>query len=194
MKRILQYLLKGVLYSVPIFVTIYVIKAIFNFLNESIENLGIEGGILSVAVGLVAIALVGFLTDKWLFARLFRYIDWLISKTPLAGSVYSTVKEVISALIGGNSSFKSPVMVRIFEDKDVYQMGFLSDHVLDGLPIAEDEVAVYIPHSFAMSGQLWIVKQKNVMPIDKPSSEVMKYVVSGGITRNQQPVVAKKKK
>jgi uncharacterized membrane protein len=39
-----------------------------------------------------------------------------------------------------------------------------------------------MPHSYAISGQLFVVEKKNVSPIDKSSAEIMKLIVSGGVT------------
>ena len=41
---------------------------------------------------------------------------------------------------------------------------------------------VYVPHSYAISGQLFIVEKKYVTPIDQSASEVMKLIISGGVT------------
>ena len=39
-----------------------------------------------------------------------------------------------------------------------------------------------MPHSYAISGQLFVVEKKNITPIDKSASEVMKLIISGGVT------------
>ena len=41
---------------------------------------------------------------------------------------------------------------------------------------------VYLPHSYAFSGQLFIVDKKNITTINSASSDVMKLIVSGGVT------------
>ncbi len=43
-----------------------------------------------------------------------------------------------------------------------------------------DLVAVYCPHSYNFSGELFLVPKENVTFLELPSSEVMKFVVSGG--------------
>ena len=35
---------------------------------------------------------------------------------------------------------------------------------------------------FLISGQLFVVEKKNITPIDKSASEVMKLIISGGVT------------
>ena len=36
--------------------------------------------------------------------------------------------------------------------------------------------------SYLLPGQLFVVDKKNVTPIDKSSAEIMKLIVSGGVT------------
>jgi uncharacterized membrane protein len=43
-------------------------------------------------------------------------------------------------------------------------------------------VAVYFPHSYAFSGELILVPKENVQMLDMPSAEVMKLIVSGGVS------------
>ena len=40
-----------------------------------------------------------------------------------------------------------------------------------------------MPHSYAFSGNLFIVEKKNVKVIDQKASDVMKFIVSGGVAQ-----------
>ncbi len=46
-----------------------------------------------------------------------------------------------------------------------------------------DKVAVYLPHAFAWSGNLVIVPAKNVTILDARAADIMKFVVSGGVSK-----------
>jgi len=49
-----------------------------------------------------------------------------------------------------------------------------------GMP---DYVAVYFPHSYNVSGNVFLVKRENVKPLTGlKNSEVMKFMVSGGVS------------
>ncbi len=67
-------------------------------------------------------------------------------------------------------------------DSDVEKFGFITNKDLNELGIGEDKVAVYLPHSYAFSGNLYIVPKKNVTPIDAKAADIMKFIVSGGVT------------
>ena len=43
------------------------------------------------------------------------------------------------------------------------------------------KVAVYLPHSYAVSGFLFIVDIENIQPLDINPSDAMKMAVSGGV-------------
>jgi uncharacterized membrane protein len=43
-------------------------------------------------------------------------------------------------------------------------------------------MAVYFPYSYALTGRVLLVEKENVKPLDANSAEVMKFVVSGGVT------------
>ena len=53
---------------------------------------------------------------------------------------------------------------------------------LSSLGIKSGKILVYLPHSYAFSGQLFVVDRSYITPIDKPSAEIMKLIVSGGVT------------
>jgi len=51
------------------------------------------------------------------------------------------------------------------------------------LPIVLMLIGGFLPRSYNFSGNLFIVDNDLITPIDAPSDEVMKFIVSGGITR-----------
>ena len=42
--------------------------------------------------------------------------------------------------------------------------------------------SVYFPHSYNFSGNVFLVDRKLIKPIKSSTSEVMKYIVSGGVS------------
>jgi uncharacterized membrane protein len=61
------------------------------------------------------------------------------------------------------------------------KLGFLTAKDLSRLGEL-DKVAVYFPHSYNFSGELFIVPRDQVKKIDVNPAEVMKFIVSGGVT------------
>lgn len=72
-------------------------------------------------------------------------------------------------------------MVVDFGVPGVKRLGFITQESLTDLGL-EDEVAVYCPHSYNFSGNLYIVDKIHVKPIKKDPATFMKFVVSGGVS------------
>ena len=85
----------------------------------------------------------------------------------------------MTSFMGEKKKFNKPVLVKV--ESSLYKPGFVTSSDLKeiGLP---GKVSVYLPHSYNFSGNVFITDKKNVIPLKNSSSEVMKYIVSGGIS------------
>ena len=92
----------------------------------------------------------------------------------------------MKTFVGNKKGFSEPVLVKLYENSSIERIGFVTSEDLDYLEIKKGKVLVYMPHSYAISGQLFIVEKKNVKKINCSSSEVMKLVVSGGVTEIEE--------
>jgi uncharacterized membrane protein len=88
----------------------------------------------------------------------------------------------MNTFVGNKKGFSEPVLVKVYENSTIERIGFITNEDVESLNIAKGKVLVYLPHSYAISGQLFVVEKKNVSPIDKSSAEIMKLIVSGGVT------------
>ena len=106
----------------------------------------------------------------------------LLKRAPLLQTIYSSVKDLMSTFVGNKKGFNQPVMIKIYENSSIERIGFITNENLNSLGIKGEKILVYLPHSYAFSGQLFVVEKSYITPIDKPSSEIMKLIVSGGVT------------
>ena len=66
------------------------------------------------------------------------------------------------------------------------RVGFVTDEALRDLRSPSEElITVYVPHSLAISGQVFVVPKTYVEPLHAKSSDVMKYIIAGGVTGGQ---------
>ena len=74
---------------------------------------------------------------------------------------------------------------KLFINKEagVRKVGFMTQSDLKNFDL-DDYVAVYCPHSYAFSGEMFLVPRENVKPLEMPSAEAMKLIVSGGVSSN----------
>jgi uncharacterized membrane protein len=190
-KSLLQYFLQGLLYIGPLTVTIYAIYVTFQwldgFLYHYIEQyFGVKIPGLGLLTVLIAITFVGFLGSRIVFRPFVAMMDKAISGAPLIKIIYTSVKDLLSAFVGQKKRFSQPVLVKVSADGELEKVGFITNEDLSELGISEKKVAVYLPHSYAWSGNLFIVPAKNVTKINASATDVMKYIISGGVTKLNQ--------
>lgn len=178
-RRIITYFLQGLLYIAPISITFYVIARLF-ILIDGLIPLRIPG--LGLLIVLLSITLVGFIGSLLIRTPLSRYFNKVLDRIPLFRILHSALKDLMSAFVGQKRKFNQPVMVLMNRESGIRKLGFITEQELGAIGIGPGMVAVYLPHSYNFSGNLFIVPAANVEPIDAPATEVMKFIVSGGIT------------
>ncbi len=179
MKKIINYFLQGLLYIVPITVTLYVVVWTFQKI-DGILPFQFPGLGLIIIISLITI--IGFLGAAVITSPINAFFQNLLKRAPLLKTIYSSVKDLMSTFVGNKKGFSEPVLVKIYENSTIERIGFITNEDVESLNIAKGKVLVYMPHSYAISGQLFVVEKKNVSPIDKSSAEIMKLIVSGGVT------------
>ena len=80
----------------------------------------------------------------------------MLERTPGIKFIYTSVKDFIEAFAGEKRKFDKPVLVNVDAD-DVWRMGFMTQPDGSGKFGLEDHVVVYVPHSYAVSGIVYIV-------------------------------------
>ena len=128
MKRISQYFLRGLLFLVPLVVTLYVIYWVFvridGFLNLPVPGLGF-------IVTVVFITLVGFGASNFLTRNLVSLVDKLFARLPLVKMIYTAIKDLVGAFVGDKKSFNRPVQVVIDSESNFRVLGFATRDSLD---------------------------------------------------------------
>lgn len=185
MKKLVNYFLQGLLYLAPFAITAYIIYAIFKFVDNLLDDIiaeylhvDIPGlGIIVIIVFLILVGIIGQSIIARPFKKLFkRFID----KTPLLRVIYSAFNDLLSAFVGKEKKFNRPVLVLVNTISNLEKLGFLTEEDLSNLD-EKDKVAVYFPHSYNFSGELFIVPKEHVRRIDVNPAETMKFIVSGGV-------------
>ncbi len=185
-KGIVSYFLQGLFLFSPIALTAYciywVFKVVDGWLNISIPGVGSIPG-TGVLLLLIIILLVGFLGSTIVFEALWKIIDGFFYKFPLTKFIYPALKDIFSAVMGKEKKLNKPVLFRISKDSDLERIGFITESDLSKLGIGPEKVAVYAPHSYNFSGNVYIVPVENIKPLDADAAEAMKFVVAGGMVK-----------
>jgi uncharacterized membrane protein len=175
---LLGYFFRGLLLVVPVAILVYVLYNSLTYL-DSLIPIEIPGlGLLTLIVGLTVF---GWLGSTFLYQPIAEFGEEVLKRIPFLKTIYDALKDLMEALVGSKRKFDKPVLVRMIPGSNVEKLGFITANDLSHLGVAAGKVAVYLPHSFAWSGNLYIVPAENVTPLDAKAADVMKFIVSGGV-------------
>jgi len=184
LKSIFRYFIEGLVLIAPISITVYALFWVFELIDGLIP-LKIPGlGLLSI---LVFITLVGLIGTTIIAKPILAYYNRVFERIPIIKILYTSIKDLMSAFVGQKKKFTEPVLVKISKDSDTEKLGFITEKDLTVLGIDKGKVAVYFPISYNFSGDLFIVPIENVTPIHASPTEIMKFIVSGGVTKLNEP-------
>ena len=184
-RRLIGTFLNGLLITVPLVVTAYIIWAVFQFFDELLPGeRKFPGQGLLLLIGVIfAIGMMG----KTLIANpIKKEFERLLARVPMVKTIYSAITDLMSAFVGQKKSFKQPVLVKINGELDIERIGFITDQVLEILDSPKGKIAVYFPHAYSYTGDVYIVDVKRITLIEKNAGEVMKYIISGGISETKK--------
>ncbi|MDB5023532.1 MAG: hypothetical protein JWP78_1287 [Mucilaginibacter sp.] len=186
----LNYFVKGLIVVVPlgvaaflIYWSVFKIDSALNlsgfFLTDSKgKPIYVPGlGILNV---LLVIIVVGILVTNVVTDPIKRWFKRWINRLPIFKFLYSSIKDLTEAFVGEEKKFNEAVLVEVNEF-GLKKIGFLVQKDLSKLNLP-GEVAVYFPLSYSFAGQVVIISADKVKPIDKNSADMMKFVISGGVS------------
>jgi uncharacterized membrane protein len=164
----------------PLALTFYVLYGIFSIVQDLLKISGYP--LITLVIVLVSLTFLGFLSSTFLVRPIVQWGEKLIKGIPLVNIIYSSVKDLLEAFVGNKKKFSEPVLVTLNEAEAVQRMGFITLKDVQSLGLGEGQIAVYLPHSYNISGNLYFVPKTKVQPLKLPAADVMKFIVSGGVS------------
>lgn len=188
MRKLTSYLFQGILLFAPLALTVYIIYILMNTIDsmvnsflEELLNFHIWG--LGLITMLLFLVLLGYLCSSFLLRPVMYFLETVIQRTPFVNLLYSSLKDLFSAFVSDQKKFDQPVLVDINPSIGLQKIGFLTQRQLSSFGL-NDKVAVYLPHSYNFSGNLFIINKDQVTILeDMSSAEAMKFILSGGVTQ-----------
>lgn len=186
-KNAARYFFQGLLILVPIVLTFYVITYFVLWIGSWLEYSGFSvhpyiDPFIGFLLVIILIVLIGVLGTTIIFQPFLLLLDRLIEKAPLIKTIYTSVKDLLSAFVGQKKRFTKPVLVTVNKEANIQKLGFITQNDLSEIGLGMEKVAVYLPYSYAFSGMLIIVPKENITFIDAGSADIMKFIISGGVT------------
>ena len=168
---------EGLLILVPVGVTVtvavYVVGFIDGWLHIPIPGLG-----FLVTVGLIT--LTGRFASNVFVQKVIDITERLLTRAPLVKLVYTSIKDLIAAFMGEKKRFDQPVIVTLTPGGHAEAIGFVTRSSMEFIGLL-DHVAVYFPQSYNFAGNLLVFPKDQVRPLEAESSEIMAFLVSGGV-------------
>lgn len=188
-KKVIQYLLQGVLVVAPITITAYLIYwfvssidnlvPIFTTKDETGRIVNRNYG-LGFVIVIAALVLIGYLSSNFLTSRIFSLFDSWLERTPGVKFIYSSIRDFFEAFAGNKKKFTKAVLVNL-HGEEIWEIGFVTNEDSSELGM-KDYFSVYVPQSYALAGHLYIVPARKVRPLESISStDALKYAISGGV-------------
>ncbi|MDB5274417.1 MAG: hypothetical protein JWO58_2784 [Chitinophagaceae bacterium] len=181
-RKVLRYFVQGLIVIAPFAITIYIIVALFLWLDNVVPRLfqiTLYPGV-GIVIVVSFILTLGYIASNFLTKSLITIFESSIKRIPLVNLLYSSTKDVMDAFVGEKRKFDHPVLVKVDAQLNFYRIGFITREDLNDLGLLE-HTAVYFPHSYNISGNLFMVPTKDIQHLKISSSEAMKFVVSGGV-------------
>ncbi|MEC3876992.1 DUF502 domain-containing protein [Chryseobacterium salviniae] len=173
---------QGLVIIGPIGLTMFVIWYVVTSIDNIIPSLAKEIPGLVFISTILCTAVLGYLGNKFVVGRFFfDAMDRLLEKTPGVKHIYTPTKDVMSSFVGDKKKFNHPVWVKTNESPEIWRIGFLTQKEMADVE-KHNYVAVYLPHSYAISGWVIVTEEKNIKPVvGMTAASAMKFAVSGGV-------------
>lgn len=187
MKKIGNYFLKGLLFVAPVAIVVYILYAIFvtvdGWLGNTIKPLiGFHIPGLGIVVIFISLTILGFVGQTALVKPIKKMAEKFVRKVPVLKLLYSSLTDLFSAFVGKEKKFNVPVKVLFNKENNLWKLGFITNESLTEFDLS-DLAAVYFPHTYNFSGELYLVPKERIERLELSPAEVMKFIVSGGVTR-----------
>ena len=193
--RLRNYFISGLLFSLPLIITFYVVTWIIqtvdswvqpfippeynpqNFLPFPVPGLGI-------IIAIIGLVLIGTVTKGFFGNIVIRYSERFLSKMPIVRSIYSTTKQISEAVLQSRSqSFREVGMIE-YPRPGLWALCFVTGTTKGEVQkkTANDVVNVFVPTTpNPTSGFLLFVPKGDIIPMNMSVEEGIKMVVSAGM-------------
>lgn len=194
MKPISKIFFKGLIAIIPLTFTLYLLFWFAGTAELALGNIFkfffpdswyIKG--LGFVLGLPLVFFFGAFLESLTFRSLFNNLEELVIQIPVVKSVYTTIRDFSSLFSSKNKGkFKQVVLVNV-PPGNGQQIGFITvsdfEEVLHTF-IADDQIAVYLPFSYAIGGNTVIMSRENVVEIGMSVEDALRFIATAGVVGN----------
>ena len=193
MKRLRNYFISGLLFWVPLALTVFVIKFFLELINnlvpekylpEVIFNLDTTIPGSGIILVLIVILITGVLVTNILGRKLVALWERLLNKIPGFRNVYNVLKKVSDTVFNTSTeSFRKAFLIQ-YPSKGIWVIAFQSgDYRGEAESIIGEEIMnLFVPTTpNPTSGFFVMMAKKDAFELDMSVEEAFKLVISAGV-------------
>ena len=191
LKHLRAKIFAGILVLLPLGVTFFVLKFVFNTLDNILDpvvpdiNISLFHRVFHIpGVGIIGffilLYLIGLITTNVLGRKLVSWGDRLFTTIPVVKNIYTSSKQLTDAFSASRKgSFRQAVFVE-FPQEGNYVLGFVTNELID--IERQKKVTVFVPTAFVPpQGFLLFLPKEKILSSQLTVEEAIKAIMSVGI-------------
>ena len=203
--RLRNYLISGLLFWIPLILTIIVIKFFLEFINslvpqeylpEAIFNLDTSIPGSGIILLFLIILITGILVTNILGRRLVALWEKLLNRIPGFRNIYNILKKVSDTVLNTSSqSFKKAFLIQ-YPSKGIWVIAFQSGDYRGEAEsiIGEETINLFVPTTpNPTSGFFILIPKKDAFELDISVEDAIKLVISAGVVTPNSVNIKNKK-
>lgn len=184
----------GLLLLAPLAGTLLIVNWIIGFISNQLvpasllsSKLGFLYRLAALLIFLAALYGVGLLTRNFLGKKIYRLVDWILTRIPLINSVYTSIRQISESIASSRSTLFKDVVAVQFPRLGLYSVGFVTaaapeiiaqkikgDH-------SGDLISVFVPTApNPTTGFYLLVPRAEVVYLNISVAAAMKLVITAG--------------
>ena len=192
-----KYLLAGIFTLLPLVVTLWILKGIFNalidifrgpltWLAHLIEMPNPPTWALALFSALATVLLlllVGALVGNFIGRQVLAWLDELMMHVPVVKTIYGATRQLMGAIQSGQGGSFTEVVLVEWPHPGSHTLAFVASRDCSwALAEGHTMIAVYVPTSpNPTSGYVVMVEASRVRPVDVNADQALTWAVSGGV-------------
>jgi uncharacterized membrane protein len=184
--KLQRWFLTGIILIAPAYVTISVLLWLFRYLDgpvhRAIERVAPQVAVpgIGVAATLLLVLVTGAVASTILVRGLVRWFENVLAQIPLVRTIYSAIKQLLSPFSPEESAQLQRVVVVEWPKDGLFALGFLVKPGAVERPDGSTLSAVLLPSNHLHLGNVVLVPDAHIYPVDMTIEQGLKFLVSMG--------------
>ena len=193
MKHLRNYFISGLLFWIPLALSVIVIKFSLEFINELVPtkylpetlfNLNTDFPGSGIVLVLIIILITGVIVSNFLGRKLVELWERILNKIPGFRNVYNVLKKVSDTVFNSSTeSFRKAFLIQ-YPSKGIWVIAFQSGDYKGEAEsiIGEEMINLFVPTTpNPTSGFFVMMPKKDVFELNMTVEEAFKIVISAGV-------------